>query len=137
MLFLVDIEEVDIEGFIERRPKLDEVIKDWRIIAQEPAPGTRAIVHVIISNENQAVIDRLIAHEAFLGGGIKVRDAYKMMWDNHNAIAKQVIQCSWMAYDAELEQNVLKRGSITDWENAGSPVRVENYIMPHVWMGGE
>ena len=81
--------------------------------------------------------DRLVAHEAFLGGGVKVKDAYKMIWDNHNAIAKRVIQCSWMAYDAELEQNVLKRGSITDWENAGSPVRVENYIIPHVWMGGK
>lgn len=135
MLFLVDIEEVDIEGFIEKRPALGEDIRDWVIIAREPAPGTRAVVHIIISDEKPNVLDRLRNHPVFLGEGIKVNDAYRMVWDNHSVIAKHIIQCTWVEYDAELDQDVLKRASIIDWEIAGSPTRVENYIIPHVWAG--
>lgn len=128
MFFLVDMEEVEINEILESRPALGEAVRNWVIIAHEPN-GTRVVVHALIGG--QAVIDRLRLLPAYLGDAEDVEDAYRAVWDNHPIIAKHIIQCTWMEYDGE--QAVLKRGTIVDWENAGSPIRVDSYTIPHKW----
>lgn len=132
MFFLVNMEDVEIEDVIKKRPALGEAVRNWVIIAREPE-GTRVVVHVLIDDNKPTVLDRLRNLSAFLGEGAKVKDAYRIIWDYHPIIAKHIIQCSWMAYDEEFEKDVLKRGSIIEWENTGSPIRVENYLIPHRW----
>uniref|UniRef100_A0A6M3J0Y9 Uncharacterized protein n=1 Tax=viral metagenome TaxID=1070528 RepID=A0A6M3J0Y9_9ZZZZ len=136
LFFLVDIEEVLIEGFIQQRPALDEAIRDWKIIAHEPDPGTRKVIHVVVAGDrDSALADRLTSHPAYLAGRAIAPNAYLAIWNSYPILAKHIILCSWMVYSVEFLQDILTRGTIADWEAAGSPARVENYIIPHLYAG--
>lgn len=134
--FLTEWDEEEIEGFLERFPKLGERVRDLQVIA---AIGEQIVVHVI--TQNLPKYDRLAQRVEYLGRDYR-EVAQKAKAGNipcRQALG-QIIFTNWEidnpAYPEEDPPRINHKGNLKEWIVAGRPAR-SSWAITHVWFGND
>lgn len=134
--FLTTVDEEEVEGILEKFPKLGERVRDWVVIAKEAG---KIIVHIIIGF-NQAVVDRLENRPEYLGKSYKqIAQKAKAGDQTCKKVLKRIVFTSWEIDnpDPEGPLKIEYRGSLGEWITAGRPQRLSSWYPSHVWLGQE
>ena len=134
LFFLTTMDEEEVEGVMERFPKLGERVRDWRVIAEEAG---QIVVHIIIENV-QAVVDRLKSRPEYLGESYReIAQKAKAGNTTCNAVIKRIVFTSWEIDNPDPEEpdRINYKGSLKEWIDAGRPERLSGWHPAHVWLG--
>jgi len=133
--FLTTMDEEEIEGILEKFPKLGERVRDWVVIAEEAG---QIVVHIIIEF-NQAVVNRLKARPEYLGRSYKEIAQKAKAGDNTcKAVLKRIVFTNWEIDNPDYPEGPARinyRGSLGEWIAAGRPTRLSGWYPAHVWLG--
>lgn len=131
--FLTEWDEEEIEGFIQRFPKLGERVRDWIVIAEESG---KYVFHVITQDMPKA--DRLLQRIEYLG------KSYKQIAQRAKAgdipcgkALKRIVFTNWEIDnpDPEGPPRINHRGTLKEWLDAGRPTRLTGWQKAHDWLG--
>lgn len=132
--FLTSFTEEEIEGVIEKFPKLGERIRNWRVIA---TINDEIVVHII---SDISVFNRLSQRPEYLGQNYR-EIAQKAKADDLDCrkALKQIVLTSWEIDNPDYPEEGLERithhGSLGEWILAGRPERLSGWRVIHQWSG--
>jgi len=133
--FLTTMDEEEVEGVLERFPKLGERLRDWVVIAKEAG---QIVVHVIIEF-NQVVVDRLKARPEYLGKSYKqIAQKAKAGDTTCKQVLKRIVFTTWEIDNPDYPdgpERISYRGNLGEWIAAGRPTRLSGWYPAHVWLG--
>lgn len=132
LFFLTIMDEEQVEDVLERFPKLDERVRDWKVIGQI---GDQIIVHVIIEEEQAA---RLRQDSAYIGRDYKnIAQKAKQGDLICQQVLDEIIFTSWEEDnpDPEGPPIIMHRGKLKEWKEKSKPPKFTKWFPAHVWLG--
>jgi len=133
--FLTTMDEEEVEGVLEKFPRLGERVRDWVVIAREAG---QIVVHIIIQHD-QVVIDRLKARPEYLGKSYKqIAQKAKAGNTTCRAVLKRIVFTNWEIDNPDYPEGparITYRGSLGEWIAAGRPAKLSGWYPAHVWLG--
>lgn len=133
--FLTTWDEEEIEGILERFPKLEERVRDSQVIGNV---GEQTIFHVITQDMGKE--SRLVQRVEFLGRDYReVAQKAKAGDTVCKAVIKRIVFTNWEIdnpnYPEEGLERINHRGSLGEWLVAGKPERQSGWQVAHDWAG--
>lgn len=135
--FLTEWSEEEIEGFLDRFPKLGERVRDHQIIG---TVGEQIVVHIITQDMEKD--GRLVQRVEYLGRDYREIAQKAKTGDNVcRQVAGQIVFTSWEidnpAYPEEGPARINHKGNLKEWLLAGRPARRSGWQKAHDWLGND
>jgi len=133
--FLTTWDEEEIEGFLERFPKLGERVRDFRVIA---TINNQIVVHVITQDMDKN--SRLVQRVEYLGRDYReIAQKAKARDTTCRQVLGQIIFTNWEIDnpDPEGPPRINHKGNLKEWITAGRPTRASGWQKAHDWFGND
>ena len=131
--FLTEWDEEEIEGVLERFPKLGERVRDYVVLASF---NDLIVVHIIIQDMPKDA--RLLQRVEYLGRDYReIAQKAKAGNTTCRQVAGQIIFTNWEIDnpDPEGPSRISYRGKLKEWIVAGRPERLSGWQVAHDWAG--
>jgi len=131
--FLTIWTEEEIEGILERFPKLGERVRDYVVLASF---NGQIVVHIII--QDMLKDTRLLQRIEYLGRDYReIAQKAKACDVTCQQVIGQIVFTNWMIDNPDPEglERINYKGSLKEWIVAGKPKRLSGWQKAHDWLG--